>query len=76
MSVNFVMGGFGYWNPLGFLGPRSYIIAGLRSQLIDSKMIDDFRILNESLKNIDILFYDDLVENLETFVKRIGDKKD
>lgn len=44
--------------------------------MIDSKMIDDFRILNESLKNIDILFYDDLVENLETFVKRIGDKKD
>lgn len=52
--------------------PRGYIIAGMRNQLLNQKMIDDFRMLNEALKNVDIIFYDDLVENLETFVKRIG----
>jgi hypothetical protein len=60
---------------INIVRPRGYIIAGLRSHLTDQKMVDDFRILNESLKNIDILFYDDLVENLETFVKRLGVKK-
>jgi hypothetical protein len=57
---------------INIVRPRGYIIAGMRSHLTDQKMVDDFRILNESLKNVDILFYDDLVENLETFVKRIG----
>ena len=52
--------------------PRGYIIAGMRKQLKNDKMLDDFRILNESLKNIDIIFYDDLVNNLEAFVKRVG----
>ena len=52
--------------------PRGYIIAGMRSQLTNQKMLDDFRILNESLKNIDVIFYDDLLENLNSFVSRIG----
>jgi len=52
--------------------PRGYIIAGLRNQLNKTKMVDDFRILNESLKNIDIILYDDLLNNLETFVSKIG----
>jgi hypothetical protein len=34
-------------------------------------MRHDFRILNESLKNIDGILYDDLVENLETFLSRL-----
>ena len=51
--------------------PRGYIIAGLRKQLKNSKMLDDLRILNESLKNIDIIFYDDLLNNLEAFVRRV-----
>ena len=51
--------------------PRGYIIAGTREQLKNDKMLDDFRILNESLKNIDIIFYDDLLNNLEAFVKRV-----
>lgn len=52
--------------------PRGYIIAGMRSQLTNPKMLDDFRILNESLKNIDVIFYDDLLENLNSFVSQIG----
>lgn len=57
---------------INIVRPRGYIIAGMRNQLLNQKMIDDFRMLNEALKNVDIIFYDDLVENLETFVKRIG----
>lgn len=52
--------------------PRGYIIAGMREQLKSAKMSDDIRILNDSLKNIDIIFYDDLLNNLDTFVSRIG----
>ena len=48
--------------------PRGYIIAGRRSQLTKPKMEDDFRILNESLKNVDVILYDDLVTGLKTFV--------
>ena len=57
---------------INIVRPRGYIIAGMRGQLTNPKMEDDFRILNESLKNIDIIFYDDLLRNLETFVERIG----
>jgi hypothetical protein len=52
--------------------PRGYIIAGTRSQLKGAKMVDDFRILSASLKNIDVLLYDDLLQNLEAFVDRLG----
>ena len=52
--------------------PRDYIIAGLRSQLSTTRMADDFRILDESLKNIDIILYDDLLSNLEGFAQRIS----
>ena len=49
--------------------PRGYIIAGRRSQLDKPKKEDDFRILNESLKNIDVILYDDLIAGLEAFTK-------
>lgn len=51
--------------------PRGYIIAGTRTQLKGTKMIDDFRILSESSKNLDIVLYDDLLSNLEAFMKRL-----
>lgn len=50
--------------------PRGYIIAGRRTQLQSEKMADDFRVLCDSLKNVDIILYDDLLESLETFVSR------
>ena len=52
--------------------PRGYIIAGVRRQLASSKMRDDFRILNESMKNLDVLFYDDLLANLESFLEKVA----
>jgi hypothetical protein len=51
---------------------RGYIIAGTRSQLKNPKMLDDFRILVQSLKNLDVILYDDLKSNLEAFINRIG----
>lgn len=51
--------------------PRGYIIAGQRRQLKNNKMLDDFRILVESLKNVDVILYDDLLANLEAFVQRV-----
>lgn len=50
--------------------PRGFIIAGKRSQLSSTKMQDDFRILSDSLKNIDIILYDDLLEGLESLLER------
>jgi len=54
--------------------PRGYIIAGARSQLKNRKMEDDFRLLNNGLKNVEIIFYDDLLANLKHFLERLGDK--
>jgi len=51
--------------------PRGYIIAGCRDQLKNPKMLDDFRILVHSMKNLDVILYDDLKNNLEAFVSRI-----
>src|SRR6266540_1276067 len=39
--------------------PRGYIIAGCRDQLKNPKMLDDFRILVHSMKNLDVILYDD-----------------
>ena len=57
---------------LSIVRPRGYIIAGMRTELSTTKMKDDFRILNDSLKNIDVLLYDDLLANLIAFVERVA----
>ena len=57
---------------ISIVRPRGYIIAGKREQIKNTTMEDFFRILNESLKNVDILFYDDLLEGLKTFLSRIS----
>jgi hypothetical protein len=54
--------------------PRGYIVAGKRADLTSDRMRNDFRILNESLKNIDVILYDDLVSNLETFLSKLKAK--
>ncbi len=50
--------------------PRGFVIAGMRAQLTAEKMQEDFRVLNDSLKNIDIIFYDDLLENIKAMLDR------
>ncbi len=52
--------------------PRGFIIAGMRAQLKSEKMQEDFRVLNDSLKNIDIIFYDDLLENIKAMLGRFA----
>jgi len=51
--------------------PRGYVIAGTGTQLVNSKMEDDFRILSSSQKNIDIILYDDLINNLKILIQRL-----
>lgn len=60
---------------ISIVKPRGYIVAGTRGQLTSSKMSDDFRILGDSLKNTDIILYDDLLNNLEAFVWRLRSDK-
>jgi len=51
--------------------PRGFVVVGTRKQLANQNMKDDFRILNDSLKNIDILFFDDLLDNVKLLQERI-----
>ena len=53
------------------VGPRGFIIAGKKSQLSNNRMKDNFRLLNNSLKNIEIVLYDELLDNLRNFLKRL-----
>ncbi len=54
--------------------PRGFIIAGESSQLTEVKMKDDLRLLSGSLKNIDIILYDDFLNNMKNFMKKIDTK--
>jgi hypothetical protein len=51
--------------------PRGFIIAGERKQLQGEIMEDNFRLLNNSLKNVEIILYDELLTNLKRFLKRL-----
>jgi hypothetical protein len=53
------------------LKPRGFIIAGTRTQLKNESMQNCFRLLNNGLTNIEIILYDDLLNNLRTFLARI-----
>ncbi len=56
------------------LKPRAFIIAGRRSQLEGEIMEDNFRLLNNALKNVEVILYDELLDNLRTFLKRLKSK--
>src|ERR1700677_2450859 len=51
--------------------PRGFVIAGTRSQLMNAKMHDDFRLLSSASKNLDVIPYDDLLDNLKNLIKRL-----
>lgn len=55
--------------------PRGYIVVGNSKQLENSKMNDDFRLLSASLKNVDIILYDELLAGLENLLGRLKNKK-
>lgn len=54
--------------------PRGFIIAGSRKQIKDENMEEYFRLLNSSLKNISVIFYDDVLNNVRSFLE-IGKNK-
>lgn len=45
--------------------PRAILITGHSDQLDSDQKRDDFKVLRQSLKNIDIILYDELLEGLE-----------
>lgn len=51
--------------------PYGFIIAGSRSQLKTEEMQEDFRVLNDSLKNVDVICFDDLLDNLTALHERL-----
>lgn len=59
---------------INIVRPRGYIIAGRRDQITNDTMENHFRILNESLKNVDVILYDDLLDGLKTFIARVVGK--
>ncbi len=55
--------------------PRGVVIAGTSTQMTNDKMRDDFRLLAGSLKNTDIILYDELLQNLENLMERLKTPK-
>lgn len=51
--------------------PSGFIIAGRRSELKSEGMAEDFRVLNDSLKNVDVICFDDLLDNLTALHQRL-----
>jgi len=54
--------------------PRGFIIAGQSSQLDNEIKEENFRLLNTSLKNVEIILYDDLLASLRNFLARLKEK--
>lgn len=54
--------------------PRGFIIAGQSSQLDNEIKEENFRLLNTSLKNVEVILYDDLLESLKNFLNRLKQK--
>jgi hypothetical protein len=51
--------------------PKSYLIIGSSAQLKNKAMREDFRILRNSLKNVEIILYDELLSRLKYQLKKI-----
>ena len=50
--------------------PKAFLIIGSSTQLLNDDMRNDFRILRDSLKNIEIILYDELLERFKNLKKR------
>jgi hypothetical protein len=56
---------------LKVIKPRAFVIMGSSSQLDTSEKETDFRILRTSLKNVEIVLYDELIERLKNQKNKI-----
>jgi len=52
--------------------PRGFIIAGSSQQFSNDEMRDDFRLLANANKNVDVILYDELLNNLKNLGKRLS----
>lgn len=59
-------------NDINIIRPRGYIVVGKSQQLLNNEMKDSFRILSQSLKNVEILLYDDLLNRLKNLQTRLS----
>ena len=50
---------------LQIIRPRGFVLIGKRIDLENQKSKKDFRILNSSLKNVQVIFYDDFLESIK-----------
>jgi len=55
---------------LRIIRPRGFVLIGKRSDL-EKKSITAFRVLNNSLKNVQVIFYDDFLESIKNKFKLI-----
>ncbi len=49
---------------LKIVRPKGFVLIGKREELTNTKMIDCFKILSSSLKNVQIIFYDDFLNSI------------
>lgn len=45
--------------------PKAVVVMGTSDQLSDERRADDFRVLRESLRNVEVVLYDELLTRLE-----------
>lgn len=55
--------------------PKGIMIIGANDQLLDAVKSESFRILNDSLKNITIVTFDDVLINLKSLISKIENKQ-
>lgn len=54
---------------LKIIRPRGFVLIGKRTDLGNNKSITAFRMLNNSLKNVQVIFYDDFLESIKNKFK-------
>jgi len=50
--------------------PKAFLIIGTSNQLTNDNMKNDFKVLRDSLKNVEIILYDELLERFKNLKKR------
>ncbi len=56
---------------LDVIRPRAYVVMGSSEQLDNSAKKEDFRILKNQFKNIEIILYDELLERIKNQIKSV-----
>ena len=53
--------------------PKVFLVIGSLEQFDNDNMLEDFRILRESLKNVNIILYDELYERFKNLKKGLSE---